>query len=253
MARNRRIGVAIVGAQRSGTTWLARMLDQHPDVCLAKNKEAHLFDSHGTQHLEIPATVIDAVFPHSDRNELLLDATPSYLYIPGAIAAMQRHNPAMKTIAIIRDPGIRAISHYYHSRWLGVEPKSLWAALAAEKKRLAPGGLSANRRARIHHSYVDRGRYRSQIDQLLFFFPDSLIIPFPSIITNPHEVLKNLMSYLDLKHFDLPIIAPQNGHGKRPGHRIEKGAISTLLRSDTRAVERRLGWKNGALREETTE
>ena len=38
------VHVAVVGAQKCGTTSLAAVLDRHPQLCLAQGKEAHLFD-----------------------------------------------------------------------------------------------------------------------------------------------------------------------------------------------------------------
>ena len=33
-----------IGAQRAGTTWVARMLEAHPDICLSEPKELHFFN-----------------------------------------------------------------------------------------------------------------------------------------------------------------------------------------------------------------
>lgn len=34
-----------IGAQRSGTTWISRYLDKHPEVAFSPIKELHVFDS----------------------------------------------------------------------------------------------------------------------------------------------------------------------------------------------------------------
>ena len=34
----------VLGAQKCGTTWLAKMVSQHPDVSVATKKEMHFFD-----------------------------------------------------------------------------------------------------------------------------------------------------------------------------------------------------------------
>lgn len=35
--------VFLIGAQKAGTTTLAYLLSQHPNICVAKNKEPHFF------------------------------------------------------------------------------------------------------------------------------------------------------------------------------------------------------------------
>ena len=41
----RRIDFIIAGVQKAGTTSLDAYLRQHPDICMAKKKEPHFFDT----------------------------------------------------------------------------------------------------------------------------------------------------------------------------------------------------------------
>ena len=43
--------VYLIGAQKAGTTTLAYLLSQHPDICVAKNKEPHYFTGNSSKDL----------------------------------------------------------------------------------------------------------------------------------------------------------------------------------------------------------
>lgn len=244
------INAAIVGAQRSGTTWLARSLDFHPEIALARNKEAHIFDEPTVQRRGVSQAQIRELFAESRTGQILLDATPSYIYLPGCLDALKRHNPSAKVVVILRDPGQRAVSHYYHSRSRGAEDRGILGALSAERIRLRVGCRSALDPASParDHSYLDRGRYFAQVDNLLSLFPESLVIPFPLIKSQPHLVLDSVQTYLGVEVLPLPTVADRNS-GIRPRHRVLGKAISFGLRRDTREAFRTLNWSPRALDE----
>ncbi|MGL5835461.1 MAG: sulfotransferase domain-containing protein, partial [Waterburya sp.] len=41
--------VYLIGAQKAGSTTLAYLLSQHPDICIAKNKEPHYFTGNSSK------------------------------------------------------------------------------------------------------------------------------------------------------------------------------------------------------------
>ena len=63
--------------------------------------------------------------------------TPYYLFHPLAAERIAAALPDVKLIVLLRDPVERALSQYFHSKRLGLEPLELEEALAAEPKRLA--------------------------------------------------------------------------------------------------------------------
>ena len=247
------VDVVIVGAQRSGTTWLARMLEQHPSIALAQGKEAHLFDRSDVQKDGLSGQVLAQHFPGANGDQLWLDATPSYLYLAGSLEALKASNPDAKVIALLRDPGQRAVSHYYHSRWLNQEPKSLLGALFAEPQRLRSGRDSMLEFNSAHRnwSYLDRGKYHRQIRRLSGLFPHAMIIPFPKIMSQPRELLIDIQRYLGIEVTDLEILPIQNNHGTRARRPFISRFISLLLRTDTRSTLDILGWQRSELREGT--
>ena len=76
----------VVGVQKGGTTALAQFLAAHPEICLIRNKEAHVFDREDIGHwsAERMAESYAPRFTHHTGERWRLDATPIYLYNPGA-------------------------------------------------------------------------------------------------------------------------------------------------------------------------
>ena len=85
--------------------------------------------------------------------------TPYYLFHPEVPQRIKSQLPAVKLIVLLRDPVEQALSQFFHSRRLGLEPLELEAAIAAEPQRLADAAehLAAGKPHRSHqqHSYLN--------------------------------------------------------------------------------------------------
>lgn len=157
----------VIGAQKSGTTALFAKLTAHPGIAAPPQKELHVFDQ------DQPDTgAFETAFAGADPRQLWGEATPIYLYWPGAVAALARYNPAAKVLVILRHPAARALSQWKMQRQRGIEPLSFEQAISAEgAARLAREGTREKRL----YSYVERGFYAAQIDRLLRHVPRAQI------------------------------------------------------------------------------
>lgn len=194
-----RVGAAIIGAQKAGTTSLASALSEHRQICLASTKETHLFDDPMVQRNGPTLGDLERHFGHRRPGQILLDATPSYIYLNGSIDALLRHEPEVRLIAVLRSSVDRALSQYYHSRRHGLEHRSLISALALEPIRLRrerePLAADSSHR---HHSYIDRGRYDRQLPRLLSMTPNLLVLDFEQLVTTPEKVVHEIFDFLDV-------------------------------------------------------
>lgn len=247
-ADGERIGAAIVGAQKCATTSLARMLERHPGICLAAGKEAHLFDDAEVQRAGPSGERWEAQFAHRRPGQLLLDATPSYLYLPGCVDALLRHSPEAKVIVVLRSPADRAVSHYWHERRRGVEQRSMLLALLSERRRLRLDAdpLAAESAHRVA-SYVDRGRYDKQLQALLSRTSAVHVVLFDALIRSPEACVAGVVDFLGLAPAALGEFPRMNaGAGERsPAGRTL--ARMLLARSALR-TEHLLGLPRGSLR-----
>lgn len=127
----------LIGAQKAGTTWLADLLDQHPEVFTPSRKELHHFDLHAEYEHGFDAYL--AQFSAAGTAAAIGEATPNYLGVlsvptgtqqrletegvtladhPEVIAdpagAIHGVLPDLKLIVILRDPVARALSGWRH-------------------------------------------------------------------------------------------------------------------------------------------
>lgn len=149
----------IAGVQKCGTSTLSATLRRHPQILMARPKELHFFDYGLRKGMEW----YEAQFPVGPRHKAWGEATPRYLYDDRARERMGTMLPeTTKFLVMLRDPVKRAYSHYWHTRWQGPETVESFE----EALKLEPERLEAGRYHRMNHSYVDRGRYLRQLQDL---------------------------------------------------------------------------------------
>lgn len=115
----------IIGAARTGTSSLHRNLQTHPQLLgpnLGKigvagwDKEAHFFDKDGKFNKGISWYL--RLWPDIE-GPLKFESTPHYLYdirVPGRIKKTLPNWNKLKFIVMLRDPVLRAWSHFWHWR-----------------------------------------------------------------------------------------------------------------------------------------
>jgi hypothetical protein len=101
----------IVGAPRCGTTTLARIFGQHPDVCFSSVKEPHFFVRFDASRLapaavreKVQRTYLSRFFRNCRENSLLMEGSPTYLYMPERMETILKLWPDAKFIIAARDP-----------------------------------------------------------------------------------------------------------------------------------------------------
>ncbi len=146
----------VIGAMRSGTTSLARYLGGHPEVFMAEKKELHFFDTEFERGVDWYRAQLTPI----GGEHVVGEATPHYLYDEASAPRITSVVPNAKLMAILRDPVERAYSHYWQKVSYGRESRSFAEAVAAE-----PARISAGESERRLFSYVDRGRYLTQIER----------------------------------------------------------------------------------------
>lgn len=243
----RRIDAAIVGVQRCGTTSLAALLGEHPQICLAVGKEAHLFDDPLVQRDGIAPVRFDGLFPHRRAGQLLLDATPSYVYLPGCIEALVAHNPQVKLIVILRPAAERAVSHHDLERRRGTEHCPVVFALALERWRLWRDGdqLAVDSAHRVS-SYLDRGRYVAQLGHLRSVTEQVHVVSLAQLVAEPDSVLSGVQHFLGVEPRPLGALPRLNAGMARPAY-LTRRLLERTTRAEMRRSEMLLGWPAGSL------
>lgn len=242
----------IVGAMKSGTSSLFNYLMQHPKIVPPIRKELHFFGP--GFHAGKSETWYRAHFPSKARlwgGKITGEATPGYMFYPGAADRLAAHVPNARLIVVLRDPVERAISHYFHEIRMGREFLPIDEAMAAEDTRLAlaardPHGIETY----MHASYKTRGVYADQIERLRKLFPPEriLVLGSGSLFADPRRTTAAALEFLGLE----PAATPQEFAVKNSGE--NRTPVPDRVRSDLEAffvprnerlfeiLERRLHW-----------
>jgi hypothetical protein len=247
----------LVGAAKSGTTSLYRELAAHPSIFMSPMKEPHFFSQ-----IE-PAPGWEAFFPHVSTEdkylalfegargeELVGEASTSYLWDRQAADRIKRVVPQARILIMLRDPVDRAYSHYWNDVREGFEKRSFLDALAEERRRSEPGAWGAS------SLYIDCGRYAHQVARYLDRFGDAVLVTFlEDYVKDKEGTISSIHSFLGvgpvasgppLRRMN-SISLPRNRLG---GALLASGGVRRLVRA---TVPRRLRSKlRGALLEEAS-
>jgi len=238
-----KVGFLGVGAQKAGTSALDAYLRTHAGLCMAKVKEVHLFDDDQNYFKRALGGFADyhRHFAPTSSSQLVGEITPAYMYWNDAPRRIWEYNPAMKLIAVLRNPVTRAYSHWNMERDRGREPLAFWDALQAETARLRASAPYQNRT----FSYADRGFYMGQLRRIWTFFPPEqvLVLRYEELQQEPDAMLRKVFGFLGVE--PLPPIPPQEVHVRPYPRRMaqrEWEYLRDLFEFEVRSLERALAW-----------
>ena len=146
----------IVGAQRCGTTYLAEVLDEHPEVCLARPRfpEPKFFLS-ASEFSKGPEHYRRTFHGHCGTARACGEKSTSYFESAPAARRIKSWFPGARIIVSLRNPVWRAVSNYLFSRDNGLEPRTLREVFIEKVPApRPPAGISVN-----PFQYLERGRY----------------------------------------------------------------------------------------------
>jgi hypothetical protein len=194
---------SIVGAQKSGTSTLSTALDRHPQVARAPRKELQFFTREDVDWSRPDYRGYRA--PRRKPQHLIAgDATPAYLFWPGALERMRDYNPDLRLIAVFRDPLERLFSHWtmLRGRWT-TSPD--WPEFITEfRPSTTPTALpDVPSLAFKQRSGVARGYYGDQLTRGLTIFPREqwLWLEFRSMLADFSGTLDQLTDFLGVDRY----------------------------------------------------
>ncbi len=204
----------IIGAMRAGTTALWAYLKAHPDVFMPGRKEIHFFDSYFHKGIGWYSRWFDGAGSRAATGE----STPSYMYHDVAIERMAQVVPDARLIAILRNPADRAYAHYWLNRAMKREKLGFAEAIAAEPVRLASA-----RRKYLNRTYLDRGRYLSQLLRVCERYPrDRLyVVIFEELRDRPAEIYGEVCRFLGVDGS----FTPPNLGDRVAGYKTHRSAL----------------------------
>ena len=213
----------ILGAMRAGTTFLHAALCAHPGVARAKSKELQFFSLDWEKGLDFYSSQMPVRWPSTiyslagRARPIVVDATPYYLFHPESPMRLRAAvGTKAKCIILLRDPTLRAWSHYNMMLRLGWEHLGLRDALAREAERTVPGLEFKHRETvlpgHLLFSYVARGYYAEQLLAWWKHLPreNFLVLRSEDLFADPQSILGRVCDFLELQRIALSPDLPRN-------------------------------------------
>ena len=199
----------IVGAQRSGTTTLFRMLSEHPQVVRPTlSKGTAYFDLHHERgptwyRAHFPLKVL-AWVRSPRRHRMTFESCGYYMFHPLAAGRIAEELPHVRVIVLLRDPVDRAYSAHRHELNRGFETLDFDEALEREEGRLRgeeqrlvedPTAYSFEHQ---HHAYLARSRYVEQVRRLFDTFGRDrvMVMDAEALFADPQGEFARLCDWL---------------------------------------------------------
>jgi hypothetical protein len=206
--KSRVVDFIIMGTQKGGTTALSLNISKHPDIYMNTNKdpalsEVHFYDINWYKGLDWYKKKFNYSF------KMVGEKTPELMYLEYTFPLIQRVNPYVKIILILRNPIIRAYSGWKHAKkYLGeirTFEKAIENALHNKNSNKNNDNL-INENKTFYTSqfhYLERGLYFKQIQNILkWFSKDNLLILInEEVLRNMEHEYNKVYNFLNLDDY----------------------------------------------------
>lgn len=198
----------IIGSMKSGTSYLWRLLDEHPLVFMSNPKEPcyfldpdelkRIFPLMWRQEYWKSESKYLGLFEAAEAVPVIGEASVFYSYLPlahGVADRIRRFNPDARFIYLMRDPVERAFSHYWHNvRYFG-EHRPPKLAITNDIQ------------------YLEVGNYAAQLQEYYRVFDRSrvLVLTYEELTEDPEATMDTVFDWLGVGRSDAaPRVSPQN-------------------------------------------
>ncbi len=235
------VNFLIAGAQKGGTSSLAKYLKQHPQVGMGKRKELHYFDDEENFVKKPRYKKLHGYFDLKRPAKARGEGTPIYIYWPEAVRRIWEYNPEMRLIVVLRNPIERAWSHWKMQFADGRDTVDFSTAIRTESDRTRESLPLRHR----EFSYVDRGFYSEQIRNLDRFFPRSQVLFLKSeqFFVDPGEAMTRVLNFLKLDPFSFDVGEAHNVSPPRGSlSDLDRKYLLDVYQYDILQTQKLLGW-----------
>lgn len=173
------VNVFVVGAAKSGTSWLYQCFKEHPLIFVGDIKEHNQF----TYEFENGFKEYDRYF--SSEKRVKVDISPSYLADRFVPERLHKYNSSSKIVMILRSPVERSYSHYCMLLKAGIVGRDAYKEIteSIHSVRLLGDGY--------YYSHLTNYLKYFQKEQIGIFF-------YKDLKENPMKFLNSIFLFLDL-------------------------------------------------------
>ncbi|MEK6477301.1 sulfotransferase domain-containing protein [Catalinimonas sp. 4WD22] len=184
-----KIKFAVIGGQKSGSTYIQSVLSAHPQVFMPEDEVPYFedpdFQEGGMQKLE-------ALFENVSNELVWGIKRPNLLGSSQYASRLKQNLGQIKLIVILRDPVIRAVSAYYHYMKDGFLPP---LTLSEGMNNILEGKMEGYGR---HSEIIEFGLYYKHLKHYHKYFSQDqiLILLYDELKKNKKEVIKKLYRFI---------------------------------------------------------
>ena len=229
-------GIAIcVGAAKSGTSWLFKCLEEHPDISAATGKEINFFLK--------PSLVCDDFFSYFEEKEEIkwyFEGSTNYLHTEETTEKIHDCFPRAKIIILLRDPYSRARSHFGHM----INNKKYPEEITLDKAEVITPEIITGSMYQIHVPRFER----------VFGNDNVLVLQYERIATEPQRIIDEVCAFLNIESITPKFLNIRYNTGKARTNPLYLKVRSWYIKSRRYAVTRalinllrRIGFHSGVL------
>lgn len=201
---DKKVQFICIGVQKAGTTWIHRILDEHPQICVAhgKDKDTMYFGATYDRGYEWYERHFEDCEPDSRIGEV----STSYFYNSDAPERIKKYNENIKLFVCLRNPVDRIISNHKHEVRLGhISGKNLELEVAL----------------RNNPAYVMQSSYAKHIQNWYEYFDKKQIhiVLFDDIVNRPSFLAHELYKYLEVDENYCPNLNKKDNVSRIPSSR----------------------------------
>lgn len=208
-----------IGAQKAGTTLLHDILNQHTDIYLPTEKEAHFFDVN-EEYSKGLSYYFDTYFSTYTNERIIGNINPNLQVEKRSIdRIIDCFGTDTKILFFLRNPVNRAYSHYLMSKKRGYEPLEFLEAVKKEKSRIENpifykdyeseelGHFEKN-----HFGYLSRGLYTETLSYLYEKFPKDNVRVYvlEEFLKDKENTIKDILNFLNIEEQQLNLNLKSN-------------------------------------------
>ncbi len=189
---------AVIGAQKSASTFLQKGLQAHSNIFIPSGELATFEDPYFANY---EPESFSANFEKGQNAKAVGFKRPNYLHEAVVPERLANHLPGIKLIVSLRDPIERAVSAYFH------QVRHNFAPLVEVNK-----GINEILTGRWSEEYprtsqiIEYGRYHEQIHRYLKYFDqeDFFLTTYRDLTTRSEEVFRSIHNFLGVRRERLP-------------------------------------------------
>lgn len=175
-----------IGAQKCASTWIYRILENHPQICVSTPKELDFFSCYFDRGYGwYESRFAQTTAAHIAAGEV----SPSYFYNPLAVKRAHEYNPDFKILVSLRDPVDRMYSNHLHE---------------VRKGHIAGDDLSFERAFARNPMYFDQSLYARHLKMWIEAFGASnvLVMLQEEIADDPKGQAARLCAFMGVSALD---------------------------------------------------